>query len=619
ASGGGDGDAYTIYAITKPISSNGAITAPAGAFKGSAVTVTVTPATDFLLQGGSLKYGTTESSGTPFIGTFTMPGNATTIFATFLSTTSSGMAVASMNGLGYTTLSSAITAAQGTATEPAVITLLKDVSSSTISLSGKYVQLVSGKSGGVTISPSSGSSNPVFTVSTGSGLTLGSSAVSNPLTIDGKGYTSTAPLIKVDGGTFTMNGGTIGDNNNNNTSSSNLGSGVYMNGGTFTMNGGAISDNTASNSGGGVYMNGGIFTMSGGIISSNRTSSNGGGVYVNGGTFTMTGGTISSNRASTNGGGVYMNSGTFKMSLGGEIITGNNGIKGGGVYIASGGTFEMSGGIINTNQASDKGGGVSAAGKFTMSKGTISGNRADDGGGGVYNAGTNEFKMSGGAISSNTANYGGGVMADKRFTMSGNAEISGNQANFAGNGVYMDGSEGTLAQFNMSGGIISRNTGGLNGGGVVMIHGTFTMSGNAEISSNTTSDGGGGITLGVDGNCTMKDNATITGNTTGGDGGGVHVAGTLEIAATFHMSGGTISRNTAKWGGGVFVMQNSRFFISGGTVVGDNVAVTNQGPTIARAPWGTSKRGTPEIQGAFIGDEEQWLVIGGDLTTTSTP
>jgi hypothetical protein len=87
------------------------------------------------------------------------------------------------------------------------------------------------------------------------------------------------------------------------SSSHAYGGGVYMAGGTFTMNGGEISDNNVSSyasytssysysSGGGVYVGGGTFTMSSGEISDNTTSSSGGGgVFVdNGGTFTMSGG-----------------------------------------------------------------------------------------------------------------------------------------------------------------------------------------------------------------------------------------------------------------------------------------------------------------------------------------
>jgi len=184
------------------------------------------------------------------------------------------------------------------------------------------------------------------------------------IVIDGnKGvYTNNAAsLVRVNGGTITMNGGAVLQNNR-----ASQGGGVFVNYGIFIMNGGKVSGNTVSdgynNYGGGVYVSG-TFIMNGGEISGNTVNGSynnyGGGVYVNG-TFTMSGGTISGNTASgtasgsyySYGGGVYVSSGTFTMS--GGAINGNNASGsnnnnyGGGVYVF-GGTFNMYGGAISGN------------------------------------------------------------------------------------------------------------------------------------------------------------------------------------------------------------------------------------------------------------------------------
>lgn len=135
------------------------------------------------------------------------------------------------------------------------------------------------------------------------------------------------------------------------------GGGVYVSsGGTFTMQGGTIggSEEGAGNSaisGGGVYFSGIKFTMSGGTISGNSAISYGGGVYFSGTEFTMQGGTISGNSATTNGGGVYVNGGEVTISggyLGGTIAKnmGSISIEGGyfsakfhDSYLADGCTF----------------------------------------------------------------------------------------------------------------------------------------------------------------------------------------------------------------------------------------------------------------------------------------
>jgi TolB-like protein len=127
--------------------------------------------------------------------------------------------------------------------------------------------------------------------------------------------------------------------------------GVKISGGTFTMNGGTISGNTASDGGGGgVHINSGIFTMSGGTISGNGNARGGGGVYIQDGTFTMSGGTISNNIALL-GGGVIMHGGTFTMS--GGTISGNTASGGGGVcvFIDSAIFIKTGGTIDGTNRA----------------------------------------------------------------------------------------------------------------------------------------------------------------------------------------------------------------------------------------------------------------------------
>ena len=134
-------------------------------------------------------------------------------------------------------------------------------------------------------------------------------------------------------GTFNMYGGSITGNR-----ATGDGGGVYKSGSnsSFNMYGGSITGNTANSYGGGVYVDGGGFTMSGGTIGGTKTGETnnaayGGGVYtVN--EFKMTGGSITGNNAyksdyiSTFGGGVCVGSGIFTVS--GEVTVTDN-TKGG--------------------------------------------------------------------------------------------------------------------------------------------------------------------------------------------------------------------------------------------------------------------------------------------------
>lgn len=165
--------------------------------------------------------------------------------------------------------------------------------------------------------------------------------------------------ILVNGGSLTMGGGTISGNT---TIRGGSGVYVTGNG-SFEMKGGEISDNTTTigidptlRGGAGVLVNGGSFTMEEGTITSNTATGSGGGVHVTGNnsTFIMEGGKISGNTAANDGegGGVHVSNGAkFTMNKG-EITNNNaNSSWGGGGVRVWNATFEMNGGSITGNKA----------------------------------------------------------------------------------------------------------------------------------------------------------------------------------------------------------------------------------------------------------------------------
>ena len=349
-------------------------------------------------------------------------------------------------------------------------------------------------------------------------------------------------------GTFNMYGGSITGNR-----ATGDGGGVYKSGSnsSFNMYGGSITGNTANSYGGGVYVDGGGFTMSGGTIGGTKTGETntatygGGGVYAKA-NFEMTGGSITGNETNR-GGGVYVTGkGSFTMSASADgqnipSITGNNATEnGGGVYVVgSSSTFKMTGGSIggtNENDANtaDRGGGVCVdCGKFTMSASadgqnipSITGNNATENGGGVYVVGSSStFKMTGGSITGNNAAYGGGVCVSKNgsFEMSGSSCITNNKADSYGGGVNINYASAT---FTMKGGSITGNNAYKSdyistfGGGVCVGNGTFTMTdgsitGNNAYKSDYISTFGGGVCVGS-GIFTVSGEVTVTDNTKGG-------------------------------------------------------------------------------------------------------
>ena len=119
--------------------------------------------------------------------------------------------------------------------------------------------------------------------------------------------------VYVDGGDFYMYNGSI---SNNKVSYSGNGGGVYAKDNTdFVISGGSIDSNYAMSSGGGIYYESALnksvnFTISGGNIVRNSANGNGGGILLKSANgkmkFIMSGGMISSNAACKDGGGVYI-------------------------------------------------------------------------------------------------------------------------------------------------------------------------------------------------------------------------------------------------------------------------------------------------------------------------
>ena len=152
------------------------------------------------------------------------------------------------------------------------------------------------------------------------------------------------------------------------------------------------------------------------------------------------------------------------------------------------------------------------------------------------------------------------------FTMYGGS-ITGNTTTSFGGGVYV-----RNATFNMYGGSITGNTSSPAGGVYVGENGTFNMKG-GEITGNTSSSYGGGVYVYKNAEFTMTggeiiDNAAGGSNTSNSNGGGVFVQ---NDAIKFTMTGGSITGNKAKYGGGVWT--GASFTVSGNVNITGNVGI----------------------------------------------
>jgi hypothetical protein len=169
-----------------------------------------------------------------------------------------------------------------------------------------------------------------------------------------------------------------------------------------------------------------------------------------------------------------------------------------------------------------------------------------------------------------------GVVTSSSFAMEAGSKVIGNKSTFHTGGVYV-----SSGRFTMSGGTISNNSAGGNGGGIY-----------ADIGNATFEMIGG----------------TISGNSAGGNGGGVGVTST----GVFTMSGGVISGNTAANGRGAFIAssavtmsgsayfaQDSEVYLSGSTTIALSGALIAYPAAMVAVPSYATTR----------------LVLTGDLTT----
>ncbi|WP_119674005.1 beta strand repeat-containing protein [Deinococcus sp. RM] len=412
--------------------------------------------------------------------------------------------------------------------------------------------------------------------------------LSNAGTLTLDGVTVTGGKANVGGGIYNMAGATLTLKGSTNVtgneatvadpadSSLNQGDGGgIFNKGTLLLSGGSVSLNKAAYVGGGISSGtGSVTTISTGKVDGNRTTypvtttnggtygSGGGGIYSLG-DLTITGGSVSGNAASMFGGGIAVVSTCVDE----------------GCTTLRRPAFHLTGGVIENNEQTDTtgvggGGGLWSNAANIITGGAIRANRAD------YGAGLNasfDTAFTGGELSGNAARFAGGgglfLTQGPVYRIGGAARINGNTAVASGGGIQV----GRSAQLTMDGGSISGNsvTGTVDGGGGVRITSgsTFNLAA-GDIKGNTAVKTGGGIT--VNGTVNMT-GGSITGNTvtsrTEGQGGGGGIR--LYAGASVTASGGTISNNTAWFGGGVETngafqtSPTSTFVLSGATVSGN--------------------------------------------------
>lgn len=275
---------------------------------------------------------------------------------------------------------------------------------------------------------------------------------------------------------------------------------VVRNGATLTLND-VIVDGTTDIPGGNNILieNKGHLIINGStkICNSNETALN-----VQNGSVEMNGGEICNNTG-TSAGAVLLVSmgGTSGFIMNGGKIYGNSSAanQAGAILVDDGCTFNLNGGEIYQNRTNGHGGAFAIRGKVDMTGGSVHHNTATSGGGMLLNdAGI--LNITGGEIASNSSQWGAGINANghSTVTLSGTGAVKDNTSTANAAGIFLEGDDGQGTTFTMTGGSITGNTAGGNGGAVMGYPWkqavTIEISG-GTISGNTAVASGNGICL----------------------------------------------------------------------------------------------------------------------------
>ncbi len=381
------------------------------------------------------------------------------------------------------------------------------------------------------------------------------------------------------GGSMTVSGTSITNNDANGADQSEGGGGLFNEGGTLNISNATITGNNATGSGGDILNNSGSLIVSDSTISNNSSVRAGGGIEAdareldNSASTTLNNVTMNGNTT----GGSPGNGGALHVSGGGSFTNNVASNEGGGLCnFGSGAVMTIDGDTPNgavlidnngTGAANGGGGLFNNGGIMNVNDATISNNTATDGsgsGGGILNFDGGVLTVESSLISANTANRAGGGIETRGSDPTGQVGVALNNVLLTDNIVNTStGNGGGLhagsdARVNVSNSIVSNNIAGLEGGGLWVNDGTLNVdnsrisgnlgNGNRTGAENANADGGGIVVNGV-GTANITDNTLISENTasgTQGSGGGIF----NKPSGTVNVSDSVIGGNTSNRAGG---------------------------------------------------------------------
>ncbi|VAV85537.1 hypothetical protein MNBD_DELTA01-331, partial [hydrothermal vent metagenome] len=329
-----------------------------------------------------------------------------------------------------------------------------------------------------------------------------------------------------------------------------------------------------------------------------------------------------------NGAGIYITGGSSGVTVTGTTFGGDSGDKntssrGSGLYATTtSGSITVSNSTFTYNSASAHGGALyflDVSSAPTITNTTIDNNTASQYGGAIF-SNNSPFTITGGSISNNTSVYDGSAIymnaASNALTINGTTTMTGNSGRIGT--IYTTG----IASIDITGATIDSNYSSSHGGAINMTGSTgdSTIT-NTSMDGNTTNAGnGGGIAFYCSSTCSMTltnstvDNNTLN-NTSSYDGGGIYINGS---PVTFNITGGSVSGNLGRGGGGIFSTGGVDLSITG-TTINNNTSTTGYGGGIYSVTSGaTLVISKSFIQGNSCRGGGGGLYTGSGTTSTIT-
>jgi hypothetical protein len=328
-------------------------------------------------------------------------------------------------------------------------------------------------------------------------------------------------------------------------SAGNAGGGIYLEGYAHLFSGVRVQGNSAPSGGGVAIAGDGHLALRQSQVGEGvapNTADIGGGVHMTGQARLelIQGSSIRWNDALVGHGGGIFADGPVTIDLyGSSRVYGNDAaVWGGGIYAANGASVTLhdlsqigDSNPINGNGAA-RGGGIyaTAAQQVTLAAGTaVQHNHASNEGGGILLADNTPLTMAGGLIHANVAGvWGGGVAVVQGRAHLTNVQISANQAQAEGGGIYQ--ANHINNQTVITNSQIISNTAGSSGGGIWTMDAPVLLrdtDGSTRLASNHADLHGGGAYVTQSGVLLlMADTAVshlrIENNTAGASGGGLY-------------------------------------------------------------------------------------------------